>query len=82
MTIQDLKDLSKIIYNDISHEDFINAAMLHNYTSAYTDEIWGRWCKNPFVFITSHTMGTTIFEMIQTKIETQKILKKSNKKTN
>lgn len=76
MTIQDLKDLSKIIYNDISHDDFVSAAELHNYTKEYTDEIWKRWIKNPFVFITSHTMGKTLFSMIQTKIETQKILKK------
>lgn len=74
MIYQDLVDLNRIMYNNISYEDFVAAGSLMNYSVDYIDTIWLRWSHNRLSFLTTHEMGKIIFEMICRKIEAEKIL--------
>lgn len=75
MKYQDIRQFSKIIDNSITYDDFLDAGKLFKYQPDYIITIWKRWTTNPLFFIASHEMGETIFNMILTKLETEKILK-------
>jgi len=75
MTYTELQQFSKAIDNSISYEDFYEAGInLHRYNADYINTIWQRWCKNPIYFMASHKMGETIFNMLQNKINADKLI--------
>ncbi len=76
MNYKELQQFSKVMHNSISHDDFVEAAKLHEYSADYVDTIWGRWCNNSLAFISSHDMGEDIFHMIQSKMQSDNILTK------
>ena len=74
MNYQNIRQFSKIIDNSITYDDFVDAGKIFKYQPDYIATIWKRWTINPLYFIASHDMGETIFNMILTKLETEKIL--------
>lgn len=71
---KEFKQVSKVIFNDIRFDDFVDAGNQMDYTPDYIETCWHRFIKDQIGFLANHDMGELIFSMALNKMQVDKLI--------